>query len=83
MLLPGNNFEEEVFGTREERDARWEQLMLVKPHVVRGSTSEVVDGKGVMLYWVRYPRLVTNEKHLGQREEMGRNDAPEYLAAFN
>jgi hypothetical protein len=48
-----NNFEEEVFDTREQRDKRWEELMLVKPHVVRGTTSDTS-----IRWWVRYPRLV-------------------------
>lgn len=49
-----SNFEEEVFSTRAERDARWEELMAVKPHVVKDTTSE----DGHMVWRVRYPRLV-------------------------
>jgi hypothetical protein len=54
--MPINNFEEECFTSKQERDDRWEALMLVKPHVVRDSTSE----HGAMVYCVRYPRLVIN-----------------------
>jgi hypothetical protein len=56
-------FNTESFLTRAERDARWEELMLVKQHVVRDTTS--VDGidwtaqgkrnVGHMMYRVMYP----------------------------
>ena len=49
-----NNFEEERFDSKEARDRRWEELMLVKPHVFKGTTSEA----GKTIWWVCYPRLV-------------------------
>jgi hypothetical protein len=49
-----DNYAEEEFSTREERDDRWEKLMLVKPHVYKATTSR--EGKTVWL--VRYPVLV-------------------------
>jgi hypothetical protein len=65
------NYIEEQFGTREERDKRWEALMLVKPHVVRDTTSVMgpvfhelreepcPDCKQGHIVWrVRYPMLV-------------------------
>ena len=54
-----DNFIEETFKTRAEREARWEELMLQKPHVVKDTTSEIgADGKGHIVWRVRYPRLV-------------------------
>lgn len=48
------NYQEERFDTRATRDERWEQLMLVKPNVHRGT--DQIDGK--IVYWVNYPVLV-------------------------
>jgi hypothetical protein len=56
-------FNTESFQTRAERDARWEELMLVKPNVVRDTVSVSgigwsVQGKhnlGHMEYRVYFP----------------------------
>lgn len=60
-----SNYEEEVFDTREARDKRWEELMVIKPYVVRDTTSGnsgKLDASGRPLgcikWRVRYPRLV-------------------------
>jgi hypothetical protein len=67
MAIAPSNFEEETFMTKEARDKRWEELMLVKPHVVRGTTQEwtevTIEGEpsvsdSCLVWWVRYPRLV-------------------------
>jgi len=52
-------FVTEAYRTREERDARWEQVMLLRPNVVRDTTSVVSEGSAVghMEYRVMYPGL--------------------------
>lgn len=59
-----DNFAEETFSNRAARDERWEALMLVKPHVVRDTTTvfshvdEDLRTVGKMSWRVRYPILV-------------------------
>ena len=53
-----DNYETETFNSREVRDKRWNELMQVKPHVMKDSTSLA----GKTLYNVRYPRLVLPSK---------------------
>lgn len=78
---PGNNYEEESYTTREARDKRWEELMLVKPHVFRATswvpfTTDEGKASHRTVWLVLYPRYAEAEP-LGRNEEMGRTDVPE------
>ncbi len=59
------NYQEEVFSSKEERDARYIELTITQgkygtykkknAHVYKDTTSIIVNGKGPMVYRVRWP----------------------------
>lgn len=69
-----NNFNQQGFDTREARDARWRELRYVEgkfgmylkqPNHVYRDTTSVLDenGKGKMVYRVRWPERYEDDLH--------------------